>query len=444
MTENKNIKYIVIIVLSLFWLYINANKIIYSLNTISKSNRFSEQVVENNYLKIAVFLDISEKKEEYLKFIRLALKNLGPYENNASYLIKNAILLCETGKIKEGKINIEKINKSNPVLSDVLYAIYIDKKPVKDQNLAFLLLNKNLKGFYLYNSLKNLYIINNEEAQLKMLIKKYYRISSVYVYLFTILIFVFLFFIIFGIINTYLLFRDRKKLFKDSNDKFTFSLTDCWLFFLIWDFIHVFSPYLIILFGLNIKSIYSVFFYYVFITLISLAVFVFFFKIKNISCFDFLKFRLNNLSGILKDSLKYYSVALLWVLIAAVINSKILKQINFSSNPIFEIINNANNPYQIVLLFLLVCIIGPFVEEIVFRGVLYNAFKMKCGVVFSIIISSMIFSFIHGDPAGFLPIFVLGVILAVSYQKTGNLFTSFLLHSLWNTGTFIVFYNVIS
>lgn len=90
-------------------------------------------------------------------------------------------------------------------------------------------------------------------------------------------------------------------------------------------------------------------------------------------------------------------------------------------------------------------VFGPVIEEIFFRGVMYNAVKRKLGIFWGIFITSVLFSFLHTHAftyflVGFIPIAILGAVLAYLYEKTGSLVPSITLHILNNVGSvFMVF-----
>jgi len=94
---------------------------------------------------------------------------------------------------------------------------------------------------------------------------------------------------------------------------------------------------------------------------------------------------------------------------------------------------------------LIAAMFGPIIEELFFRGVMYNAVKRKFGIFWGIMITSILFSFLHTHAmtyfiVGFIPIAVLGIILAYLYEKTGSLIPSIVLHMLNNIGSvFMVF-----
>ena len=88
-------------------------------------------------------------------------------------------------------------------------------------------------------------------------------------------------------------------------------------------------------------------------------------------------------------------------------------------------------------------IFGPVIEEIFFRGVMYNAVKKKVGVFWAILATSVLFSFLHTHAmsyflVGFAPIMILGMVLAYLYEKTGSLIPSITLHILNNVGSVIM------
>jgi membrane protease YdiL (CAAX protease family) len=95
-------------------------------------------------------------------------------------------------------------------------------------------------------------------------------------------------------------------------------------------------------------------------------------------------------------------------------------------------------------------ILAPIAEEIFFRGILYRGLKQikyRCFTFHSrrqrairralrrfapAVVSSLAFAAIHKSPAIFVPLFVLSLVLAWLYEKTGNLLASITAHSLFN------------
>ena len=93
-----------------------------------------------------------------------------------------------------------------------------------------------------------------------------------------------------------------------------------------------------------------------------------------------------------------------------------------------------------VLYLLLFAIIPPFVEELVFRGMIFNGLKKGLGSVPAIFLSALFFALIHQNINQLLYPFVMGVIFALILDKTGNTFYTFLIHLFNNITTVTVEY----
>lgn len=99
-------------------------------------------------------------------------------------------------------------------------------------------------------------------------------------------------------------------------------------------------------------------------------------------------------------------------------------------------IDTDTNPL-ILLLFLFGYIVQGFSEELVFRGYALVSISRKNSILSAAIISSLYFSFLHifNDGIGILPIinlFLFGMIAAICFLKTDNIWCAAALHSIWN------------
>lgn len=91
--------------------------------------------------------------------------------------------------------------------------------------------------------------------------------------------------------------------------------------------------------------------------------------------------------------------------------------------------------------FLSVGIMAPLCEEVLFRGYLYHAVRVKCGKWMSIIITSLLFAMVHGQWFQLFPLFMAGVFLNWFYVRSKSLIATVLMHSAWNTfSLFLVVY----
>lgn len=79
------------------------------------------------------------------------------------------------------------------------------------------------------------------------------------------------------------------------------------------------------------------------------------------------------------------------------------------------------------------CVLAPLFEEIIHRGFIFNAISSRFGTAAGVVISSAIFSAIHGYPLqGTVSVFGFGVISALLYRATGSLGAPVLLHAAFN------------
>ncbi len=75
---------------------------------------------------------------------------------------------------------------------------------------------------------------------------------------------------------------------------------------------------------------------------------------------------------------------------------------------------------------------APVVEEIIFRGFVFNALLRYVPVGLATVVSGIIFGLAHYDRTAFLPLACGGIVLAVVYYRTGSLVSSMLTHGTFN------------
>ncbi len=87
---------------------------------------------------------------------------------------------------------------------------------------------------------------------------------------------------------------------------------------------------------------------------------------------------------------------------------------------------------------LLPAIIGPIVEELVFRKVLFGGLRRKMNIHVAAVISSLIFAVFHAELEHLLVYFVIGLIFVFLYVKTNRIIVPMLVHMSMNTITVLV------
>lgn len=88
--------------------------------------------------------------------------------------------------------------------------------------------------------------------------------------------------------------------------------------------------------------------------------------------------------------------------------------------------------YTLILNLLLAGVLAPFVEETLFRGVIFGSLRAYFGKWTAAVISAAIFSSLHLQTYGFFPRFILGISLVYLYDKYKSLYPAVALHALNN------------
>jgi len=86
---------------------------------------------------------------------------------------------------------------------------------------------------------------------------------------------------------------------------------------------------------------------------------------------------------------------------------------------------------------LLMVVLAPVVEELVFRGLLYRMLRERWGVLVSVAVSAAFFSLIHHGML-FSPQLIGGVIFALAYEWSRSLWVSIALHMGANTAVYLL------
>jgi len=78
-------------------------------------------------------------------------------------------------------------------------------------------------------------------------------------------------------------------------------------------------------------------------------------------------------------------------------------------------------------------IVAPLAEEVFFRGFLFPAIGRRYGLGWGVVVSGALFSIAHLGSGGLVPAFILGILLAWLYWKTGSLWPCILTHFAYNS-----------
>jgi membrane protease YdiL (CAAX protease family) len=87
-----------------------------------------------------------------------------------------------------------------------------------------------------------------------------------------------------------------------------------------------------------------------------------------------------------------------------------------------------------------IVLIGPWVEELIFRGAIFGPMAKGQRMSTVIVATSAIFALVHVEPTVMLPIFLLGLAMGYLRAASGSLVPSMLFHTSFNGTQFIDLY----
>lgn len=122
------------------------------------------------------------------------------------------------------------------------------------------------------------------------------------------------------------------------------------------------------------------------------------------------------------------------VFAVSIFTSVILKvNPNTDQQEVMRIFENETAAAQRIPIILLAVVIAPIAEELVFRGYVYGVIKRYFGAIPALVLSGILFAFIHLNLPSFFPLLVLGWVFALSYELSGSLLVPMTMHALFNS-----------
>ena len=94
----------------------------------------------------------------------------------------------------------------------------------------------------------------------------------------------------------------------------------------------------------------------------------------------------------------------------------------------------------ILVTVLIAGVFGPFVEEVVFRGVVFGGLADIMPAWAAIVASALLFAVLHFNAYLTVPAFLVGVALALIYRRQGSLWPAVMLHAAYNITSIVSAY----
>lgn len=134
------------------------------------------------------------------------------------------------------------------------------------------------------------------------------------------------------------------------------------------------------------------------------------------------------------------ALALPVLTLASILWNGALRAVGLPDAPqdLIAIFDGTQNPAVLVAMLLGTCVLAPLNEELIFRGVIYRFCRQRFGRGLALVVSGGLFGALHLNWAAFVPLALLGVALALAYERTGDLRVPVLAHALFNVNTVLV------
>lgn len=87
-------------------------------------------------------------------------------------------------------------------------------------------------------------------------------------------------------------------------------------------------------------------------------------------------------------------------------------------------------------------VLSPVVEELIFRGLLFNRLKRIFPRLAAIILSALLFGIFHGNLVQGTYAFIMGVIIALLYEKYKSFLAPIVFHVVANVGVYVLQYTI--
>lgn len=201
-------------------------------------------------------------------------------------------------------------------------------------------------------------------------------------------------------------------------------------------------------------------------------------QVLSIAIMFIIKTRVNNINGDMSDYLMWYLPCILGDIIAIILGVKITNikvkrdmfcknesnirfvalgaisciGIGIVSSAIYIIYSSilelsgiiipspefnfpTDNPFMLTLMVGYICVLGPIMEEIIFRGFILKSLQ-KYGNLTAIIITSILFSMFHLNLVQFVPPILIGFLLAFITIKSKSIVPGIIAHMFNNTVAF--------
>lgn len=126
-------------------------------------------------------------------------------------------------------------------------------------------------------------------------------------------------------------------------------------------------------------------------------------------------------------------------ILASLLVNAILPERLIKTQEVLTMLYMSKGFMELLLTALLICLIGPLAEEMLFRAFLWPPLRAMVGRKWGLLLSGLLFAGIHFNLAAFLPLLVGGIGFAWLYDRYGSIYINTIAHVVWNSVAFILF-----
>lgn len=170
---------------------------------------------------------------------------------------------------------------------------------------------------------------------------------------------------------------------------------------------------------------------YVLVSGVTIGVIVFRLRGRASRPLQILGLRLRRLVGLMGTGVAGYAVFVAAAMLLAVLAGSL-----FGGTPMLQtteqIVGTASSPAEVAVFFVLVCVLAPVIEEIIFRGYVYGGLRRVLPSRQAIIIGGALFAAVHLNAEAFLVIGLIGAMLCYLYERTRSLVPGMVAHGIHN------------
>ena len=103
-----------------------------------------------------------------------------------------------------------------------------------------------------------------------------------------------------------------------------------------------------------------------------------------------------------------------------------------------DLFTQTKSPALLGFMVVLALVVAPVSEELVFRAGFFRFLRTRIPRWAAYGASAGLFALLHANWVSFLPLFVLGILFAAAYERTGNIRVPMLAHALFNLNTLLL------